>query len=53
MCWELNQGPQDEQAVLLTAELSLQALSLLFCIIQDNLPRNATAHSELGPPVHH
>ena len=31
--WELNPGPLEEQAVLLTAEPSLQILLLIFCFV--------------------
>ena len=31
-CWELNSGPLEEQAVLLTAEPSLQSYFLFICL---------------------
>jgi hypothetical protein len=34
-CWDLNSGPSEEQSVLLTAELSLQPLTIHFYFMCD------------------
>ena len=56
-CWELNSGPLEEQAVLLTMEPSLQPLRLLLEVGRDlffyphmpsNFPKCCFCHSTLG-----
>ena len=39
-CWELNSGPLEEQAMLLTAEPSLQPLDFLFYLKFLQTPRH-------------